>query len=51
MKKSRFVVGILCCVVAVLLLVFGSTGGTTSGAVAFAILGIAMIAISRRRGG
>jgi len=38
-------------VVAVLLLLFGSTGSATSGAVAFGILGIAMIAISRKREG
>jgi hypothetical protein len=38
-------------VVGALILVFGSTKGTTAGAVAFGVLGIVMIAASRKKKG
>jgi hypothetical protein len=46
-RRDRFVAGLICCGIAAALLVFGS-GRATTGAVAFGVLGIAMIAISRR---
>lgn len=51
MQKSRFIVGLLLVAVAVVLLVFGADGYATAGAIAMGVLGITLIAISRRRSG
>jgi hypothetical protein len=51
MRKGRFVVGIACCLVGVLILLLGKSDGTTAGAAAFGVLGIIMIAVSRGKKG
>jgi hypothetical protein len=48
MRKDRFIVGLLCCTVAVIILLFAGGAGRTTGAVAFGVLGIAMMAVSKR---
>jgi hypothetical protein len=49
MRKDRFIVGILCIGLSVWMLLAGASGGTVAPAIAVLILGITMIAISRRR--
>ena len=49
MRKDRFIVGIICIVLAAWLFLTGATGDTVAPAVAIAILGIVMVAISRKR--
>jgi hypothetical protein len=48
MEKSRFIVGLVLIAVAVLIFVLGSGSGTTAGATTIGILGIILVAISRR---
>jgi hypothetical protein len=49
MKTSRLIVGLLLVVVAVLLLLLGEGAYATSGAIAFGVLGLVSLAISRRK--
>jgi hypothetical protein len=49
MKTSQLVVGLMLLVVAVLLLLLGEGDSATAGAVAFGVLGLVTIAISRRK--
>lgn len=49
MKTSRLLVGLILLAVAVLLFVLGEDTYSTAGAVALAVLGLASIAISRRK--
>jgi len=49
MRTSRFIVGLILVVAAALLYLFGGESYATAGAVALAVLGLAAIAISRRR--
>jgi hypothetical protein len=49
MKTSRLIVGVILIAVAVLLLVLGEGVYATSGAVAFGVLGLISIALSRRK--
>ena len=49
MRKDRLIVGILCVAFAAWTFLSGSDGETTAPATAIAILGLTMIAISRRR--
>ena len=49
LAKSRLIAGIGCLVVAVLIFIFGKGRYPTAGGVAFAVLGIIMISISRRK--
>ena len=49
MKRSQLVVGLMLIAVAVLLLLLGEGDSTTAGAVAFGVLGLVTIAISRRK--
>ena len=48
MRKDRLIVGILCLVLSAWMFMAGVSGGTIAPAIAVAILGITMIAISRR---
>ncbi|MBL8133503.1 MAG: hypothetical protein JNL42_16700 [Anaerolineae bacterium] len=48
LSQSRFFVGILLLLGAVLMFVFAQGTLTTAGAVAFALLGLVSVAISRR---
>lgn len=47
-RKDRFIVGIICIALAVWMFLAGASGGTVAPAIAVLILGITMIAISRR---
>ena len=49
LAKSRFIVGIICIITAVLLFIFRSGRIPTTSGIAFAILGIIMVAISRKK--
>ena len=49
MRKDRLIVGLICIALAVLLFLSGATGDTVAPAVAIAVLGIIMVAISRKR--
>ena len=49
MRTSRFVVGLFLIIAAVLLFVFGGESYATAGAIALGVLGLASIAISRKR--
>ena len=49
MRKDRLIVGILCVALSAWMFLAGASGGTTAPAIAVAVLGIIMIAISRRR--
>lgn len=49
MKTTRFVIGLVLVAASVLLLLLGDGDFTVPGASAIAILGIVLIAISRRR--
>ncbi|MFC1872697.1 hypothetical protein ACFLYV_03165 [Chloroflexota bacterium] len=48
MRKDRFIVGIICIALAVWIFLSGVSGGTVAPAIAVLILGITMVAISRR---
>ncbi|MBK8024661.1 MAG: hypothetical protein IPK19_25365 [Chloroflexi bacterium] len=48
LSQSRFIVGMSLVLVAVLMFVFGQGTFATAGAVAFAVIGVVSIAISRR---
>lgn len=45
----EFIADLACMLVAMLLLVSGESDGATAGAVAFAVLGLASIATSRKK--
>ncbi|UCH51391.1 MAG: hypothetical protein JSV54_01055 [Chloroflexota bacterium] len=49
MRKDRLIVGILCLALSAWMFLAGASGGTTAPSVAIAVLGIIMIAISKRR--
>ena len=49
MERSRFIVGLILIAVAVLIFLFTEEGYSTSGAIVFLVLGLTMVAISRRR--
>ena len=49
MRKDRLIVGLICIALAVWLFLSGATGDTVAPAVVIAILGIVMVAISRKR--
>lgn len=49
MRKDRLVVGAICIALAVWLFASGATGDTLAPAITIAILGIVMVAISRKR--
>jgi hypothetical protein len=49
LNKSRFIVGIVLVVIAVMMFLFAKGGYSTSGAVAIGVLGLTSIAISRRK--
>ena len=49
MRKDRLIVGLICIALAVWLFLSGATGDTVAPAIAIAVLGIIMVAISRRR--
>lgn len=49
MARSRLVVGLVVVLIAVLLFVFGDESYSTAGGVAFLVLGIVAIALSRRK--
>jgi hypothetical protein len=49
LNKSRFIVGLILVVVAVLMFLFTKGDYSTSGAIAIGVLGLISIAISRRR--
>ena len=48
MRKDRFIVGIICVALAAWIFLAGASGSTVAPAVAMAILGLTMIAISRK---
>jgi len=48
-RKDRLIVGLICIALAVWLFLSGTTGDAVAPAVAIAILGIIMVAISRKR--
>jgi len=49
MRKDRFIVGILCLVLAAWILLVGTNGGTVAPAIAIAVLGIWGVATARKR--
>jgi len=49
LRKDRFIVGIICVAIAVWMFLAGARGDTVAPTIAVLILGITMIAISRRR--
>ena len=49
MRKDRLIVGILCIALSVWMFLAGASGGETAPAIATSVLGIIMVAISRRR--
>ena len=49
MRKDRLIVGILCIGLSIWMFAAGASGGVVAPAIAVAILGIIMIAISNRR--
>lgn len=49
MQKSRFIVGLLLIGVAVLILVFGEGTYSTAGVMGLGVLGLILVAISRRK--
>ena len=49
MRKDRLIVGLICIALAVWLFLSGATGDTVAPAIAIAVLGIVMVAISRKR--
>ena len=49
LNKSRFVVGIVLVVIAVLVFLFGRGDYSTAGVIGIGVLGLVSIAISRRR--
>ena len=49
MRKDRLIIGILCIALSVWMFLAGASGGTVAPSVAVAVLGITMIAISRRK--
>ena len=49
MRKDRLIVGIICIALAAWLFLTGAAGSTVAPAVAIAILGIIMVAISRKK--
>jgi len=48
MRKDRLIVGIICIGLSIWMFLAGVSGGTVAPAIAVLILGITMIAISRR---
>ena len=49
MRKDRFIVGIICIALGAWLMLSGVTGDTIAPAIAIVVLGIAMVAIARRK--
>jgi len=49
LNKSRFIVGLILVVIAVLILLFTKGDYSTAGAIGIGVLGLISIAISRRR--
>jgi hypothetical protein len=49
MQKSRLIVGLILIIAAALLFVFGKGSYSTAGVIALLVLGLASIAISRRK--
>jgi len=49
LNKSRFIVGIVLVVIAVLMFLFAKGDYSTAGAIGIGVLGLISIAISRRR--
>jgi len=49
LQRSRFIVGLLLIVVAVLLFVFGAGNFSTAGIIAIGVLGLILVAISRKK--
>jgi hypothetical protein len=48
-RKDRLIVGLICIALAVWLFLSGTTGDTVAPAVAIAVLGMVMVAISRKK--
>jgi len=48
-RKDRLIVGLICIALAVWLFLSGATGDTVAPAVAIVILGLIMVAISRKK--
>jgi len=48
MRKDRLIVGVICIGLSIWMFVAGVSGGTIAPAIVVAILGITMMAISRR---
>ena len=49
MRKDRLIVGLICIALAVWLFLSGATGDTVAPAVAIVVLGLIMVAISRKK--
>jgi len=49
LQRSRLIVGLLLIAVAVLLFVFGAGNVATAGIIAIGVLGLIVVAISRRK--
>ena len=49
MNTSRFIVGLILIAVAVAMFLFGGENYSTAGAIGFGVLGLAAIAISRKK--
>jgi len=49
LNKSRFIVGIVLVIIAVLMFLFAQGDYSTAGAIGIGVLGLISIAISRRR--
>ena len=48
MRKDRLIVGLICIALATWLFLSGATGDTVAPAIAILVLGIVMVAVSRR---
>ena len=49
MQRSRFIVGLVLIAIAALIFVFGEGGYSTAGVIGLGVLGLIMVAISRRK--
>ena len=49
LNRSRFIVGIILVVIAILMFLFGKGNYSTAGAIGIGVLGLVSIAISRRK--
>lgn len=49
LAKSRFIAGIICFIIAIIIFIYGKGRFPTTSGVAFTVLGIIMVAISKKK--